>query len=335
MNPVVCKSKLYDLAKCLTTILVVVAHATRMYTPNGAVPVANQSALLNCFTQYIYAFHLPLFVMLSGCVYGYCLEAGKYTTGRSFLMQKGKRLLIPYFAFGLFYVAPVMTGLGLAGAGYSDYVIYGIMLSNDARHLWYLPALFWIFLICSICRPLLVKGIRELIVAGVISVLIFAAARILPDAFQIRAACDYQLFFFLGILFNRFYREMDGLFRRYYVVGFFLPVILLAMFFFNPNSLSACAYKGIGVGMMMIFCWGLLRRFPGVIDHPLLRCIKRNAFGIYLFHPMIVYVLFRLLGKYDLAPAALSVFVSAVSIFLSIWATEGVRMLHLHLLIGE
>ena len=40
MHTIVPKTKLYDLAKCVTAILVVIAHATIMYTPDGAIAVA-------------------------------------------------------------------------------------------------------------------------------------------------------------------------------------------------------------------------------------------------------------------------------------------------------
>ncbi|MBE5799010.1 MAG: acyltransferase [Clostridiales bacterium] len=335
MNTSVSKSRLYDVAKCITTILVVVAHATRMYTPAGAIPAAKQSAFLRNFTNYVYVFHMPLFVMLSGCVFGYCIERGKYSDVLAFVKNKGKRLLIPYAAFGILYVAPVMHMLRLTNLGYMSYVVNGIVLSKDSRHLWYLLALFWIFLICILMRPLLIKGTKGLVISGAVSLLLFAASGCMPNVLQLSAACNYQLFFFAGILFNRFYSDIERLFHKFRMIGYLLPAALLMMFVSNPNMLTEYAYKGIGLVMMMFICWALLCRFPDVLGHPILKRIKQNSFGIYLFHPMIIYVLFALLGKRDISPIFLSVFASAAAILLSVYATGLMRKLRLHLLIGE
>lgn len=336
MHTIVPKTKLYDLAKCVTAILVVIAHATIMYTPDGAISVARQSAFLNRFTTYIYAFHMPLFLMLSGCVFGYCIEEGKYTNFFSFVKNKVKRLLVPYFAFGMLYVAPVMCILGLTNEGYIGYIIHGIVYSLNSRHLWYVLALFWIFLFFILFRPLLVKGNWGLVIMGGISLLVlFDVSRIVPGGFQLRAACYDQVFFFLGILFNRFYARIVPLFRKFYAIGFLLPFILMTMFMFKLNSMTAYIYKGIGIAMVMFFCWCLLCRFPAVVLNSVYGSVKRNFFGLYLFHPMIIYVLFHWLGQYNINPVLLSTFIWIVAAFLSICATELMRVLRLQLVIGE
>ena len=95
----------YDMAKILTTLLVVLAHATRMYTTTGAIHPINKSLLLANVTEYIYQFHMPLFILLSGCIYDYCLTKGRYKANINFLIGKARRLLIPYLFFcNLLYV---------------------------------------------------------------------------------------------------------------------------------------------------------------------------------------------------------------------------------------
>lgn len=336
MHTIVPKTKLYDLAKCVTAILVVIAHATIMYTPDGAIAVARQSAVLNHVTTYIYAFHMPLFLMLSGCVFGYCVEAGKYTDLVSFVKHKAKRLLIPYFAFGVLYVAPVMCILGLTNRGYIGYVLHGIVFSRNSRHLWYLMTLFWIFLFFILLKPLLRKGNGGLVILGGISLLVlFGAARIAPVGVQLRSACVHQVFFFLGILFNRFYARIVPLFQKYYAIGFLLPFLLMTMFLFESNPVTAYLYKGIGIAMVLFFCWCLLRRFPDVVHNSVYGSVKRNFFGLYLFHPMIIYVLFHWLGQYNIDPVLLSTFIWMAATLLSICATELLRVLRLQWVVGE
>ena len=198
MNTSVDKSKLYDWAKCITTLLVVLAHATVMYSPKGAIPIAKDSAFLTGVTDYIYAFHMPLFVLLSWCVFGYCIESGKYSKIIPFLTNKFKKLMIPYLVIGCFYVAPVVCFLNVTDRGILSYIYDGILLSHNSRHLWYLITLFWIFVIYIMLRPLIVKGRKGLLLTGIISIALFVIARWVPVTLQLQRACNHQLYFYFG-----------------------------------------------------------------------------------------------------------------------------------------
>ena len=65
------KVEQYELIKVIATILVVLAHITRMYTGEGVVNPLNESLILNYLTKFIYSFHMPLFVAVSGAIYYY------------------------------------------------------------------------------------------------------------------------------------------------------------------------------------------------------------------------------------------------------------------------
>lgn len=181
---VVEKSKVYDVVKVITTLLVVIAYVTRMYTPTGVFDPLNESKILDHLTEYIYKFHMPLFVCVSGCVYGYCVEAGKYQNNKFFLKSKVKRLLIPYFFCGSFYVAPIMQLLRIDTQGYWKYCVSGIILSYNSRHLWYIFALFWIFILAMFVKPLL-KSKKGLCIVLLISLLIYQYAYVIPWTFQL------------------------------------------------------------------------------------------------------------------------------------------------------
>ena len=59
-------SELFNRIKVLTTLLVVIAHAARMNTERGAFHPLQQSLLLAGVANYIYSFHMPLFIFISG-----------------------------------------------------------------------------------------------------------------------------------------------------------------------------------------------------------------------------------------------------------------------------
>lgn len=48
---------------------------------------------------------MPMFVFVSGYLFEYLLLCGKYPTWGNLLRKKGVRILLPYFMFGLFFMA--------------------------------------------------------------------------------------------------------------------------------------------------------------------------------------------------------------------------------------
>ena len=141
------KSSHYDAIKFVATFLVVLAHASRMYTGTGVVIPYNASDGLNHLTNIIYSFHMPLYMSVSGMVYALCIhDYQKYQDTARFLKNKAIRLLIPYLFFGICYVAPVMCLLGFTDQSYLRYCWDGIVLAHNNRHLWYILALF------DVCR---------------------------------------------------------------------------------------------------------------------------------------------------------------------------------------
>lgn len=329
------ESALYNVAKTVAALLVVIAHATVMYTPDGAYEPLNASVLMAAVTDFIYQFHMPLFVFLSGTVYAICIEKGKYQDNREFVINKARRLMIPYFAFGFLYVAPAMCLLGLTEQSYLRYCFDGIFLATNARHLWYLEALFWIFCMAILYKPLLNRSTGSRLAALVIALVIYYFKDHVPAYFKLRNACQYQLYFVSGAVFHYYYRQVVDLVRKVKSLCFLLPLVVLASLWFNPNRATDLVYQFAGIAMTLAACMYILSRHSGLLQSKWYRCLEKNSFGIYLFHPMIIYTLFHFLGGFDIPPVLLSFGATAVAILVSIGATNLMRKLRLQILIGE
>ena len=66
--------------KVYTILLVVLGHALRMYTPDGAFP--NQGTwLTDKLCSIIYSFHMPLFILLSGLFMVFVKRRGNIQLG--------------------------------------------------------------------------------------------------------------------------------------------------------------------------------------------------------------------------------------------------------------
>lgn len=194
-----------DRLRVLAIILVIVGHATRMFTNNGVYYGTLPSIrFFEIVTTIIYSFHMPLFMMLSGYVYGICTgKSGYYNKLVPFFRKKSLRLLLPYYFWGLFYVAPVMVLISITPMTYLCYVKSGILLGVDSRHLWFLFALFGIFALVQSAR-LLVNRLYfiqkykpvALLLGLVIGLLLAAIPK--PAYFCINSICDYLIYFIVG-----------------------------------------------------------------------------------------------------------------------------------------
>ena len=67
----------FDCIKVFTMLLVVLGHVTRISGSNGSFP-HEETRAISLITYGIYAFHMPLFIFVSGCIYG--LERKKENT---------------------------------------------------------------------------------------------------------------------------------------------------------------------------------------------------------------------------------------------------------------
>lgn len=327
-------SRQYELIKVITTFLVVTAHAARMYTGEGVVRPYNESPFLAQLCDIIYAFHMPLYICVSGMVYGLCIDDyGKYEDTAAFLKNKFVRLMIPYLFFGIAYVAPVMVLFHFTDKSYFSYCVNGILLVRDSRHLWFLVVLLEIFCVCAVMK----KQIQKKGPIGIFFVLIILSAATwkLPNFLQIKRMIHYLLPFYLGYVINRNYETVTNLLKK-------LPVMALMTVLFLLAYLSE---KGgvLPIDGMIITSAAGIGLITGIVQHVNLdifrsKWLKRagkNGFGIYLFHPMIIYLLFYYFGGYDIAPGLLCGTIIFISYAASWILTEIIRKVPLKIVIGE
>lgn len=183
-------------------------------------------------------------------------------------------------------------------------------------------------------KPLL-KSKKGLCIVLSISLLIYQYAYVIPWTFQLQSAASYQIYFFAGVIINHLYDKISGLFKKFRYIAILFPFSLTMMFAWNPNQFTNIIYICIGITMIFVFAQWLTVSKKEILDTFLYNCIRSNSFGIYIFHPMIIYVLFYLFGDYDISPFILSTVIFGISTAGSIFITYVLRKLRLGILIGE
>lgn len=165
--------------------------------------------------KYVYAFHMPLFFLLSGFV----LNEKKYEF-KDFLKSRINGILIPYIFFYLltwmywlvvernFRSVDLEWWQPLLGLLYSSPQWNGFMSHNAV--LWFLPCLLVVETIVFLILIHFPKISNQIIIVAILTILGFCSCRALPWCLNIALPC--LQFFYVGRLlrkldFNRFDRK--------------------------------------------------------------------------------------------------------------------------------
>lgn len=323
-------TQVYDLIKVAAEILVVLQHITVMYSSHAAVPQLTSSRMLAALYSVLAAGTMPVFMCICGAVYQYCLSAGKYSDRLKFIGTKFKRLMIPYFVFSAFVVAPVVIKLGIVSWSYPEFLLYGTLLGGLTRHLWFCMSLFSIFLLCAIFKRAL-ADCSPLILLPLVCLISYLGTRFVSPYFQLHQTVYFTLYFYLGMLINSSWQKLAELFRKHRILCLtlgglgWLSVLLLPQLKYLP-ALGA---------ILFVFTLACAVNTGKLEVNRAYKLLKRDSFGIYLLHPMLVYLIFHAF-RYSTANPYLVSLLSFIAVYIvSVIFTEIIRKLHLGVIIGE
>ncbi len=318
----------YGLLKALVVPLVILAHISVMYTADGAFHCAGSSNFLVALSTYIYSFHMPVFFMISGCVYGFCIRAGKYRKPGQFLLKKAKRLLLPYVVYGLLVVVPVVYFCGLSDKSIPQAWLQDIGLAIQPRHLWYVFVLFEIFILTVPLRSLCEK--RPLIVL-LLSAAVFAAATLLipkgcTNYLQYQNLLTYQLYFFLGVALDACFDTVRKWTLRLKWLWILLP-IAQGTWLLVCNRCPALKPLFALLGCVWVLCGAILLNeyLPRFGNSCFIKSLGDCGYGIYLLHPMMVYGIFFFVRDWNVSPLLLT-----LAVFVTVTAVSWLLMLLWH-----
>ena len=121
-----------DIAKGIGIILMVLGH----------IPAFSNN--YKFAYKFIYAFHMPLFFIISGYLFAYKYKQNQIVTGE-YLVKKIRTLLVPYFLFGIPLFLPICLyrdSLNFTTC-LKQLLFYPDEIDNLAAPLWFLQALFF------------------------------------------------------------------------------------------------------------------------------------------------------------------------------------------------
>ncbi|STO30825.1 Fucose 4-O-acetylase and related acetyltransferases [Fusobacterium necrogenes] len=254
-------------------ILVVLGHAE------------NTNGIVSNLHRWIYSFHMPLFIFISG----YLL---KFTTeGRigdiqlnTFVIKKIKRLIIPYFLISsLAYVPKYLLGkfaLRPLELSIKDYILNMLYpWDNPIIFFWFLPTIFLIMLLTIVLYRVLKNKTKIILLLSLIINIV--SSKFLDIRFlNINGVLNYLIFFILGVYYLENENKFDEILKRntFVFIITFTILIINAVIILPVIKIYNIFIAGIGI----IFSLSCSRIYLNS-DYSFLEHLKGKSFSIYLF----------------------------------------------------
>ena len=283
------KNKNIDFLRAFAIILVVFGHSIIIYDNSWNVYYTSQeSNVLSNIKIIINLIQMPLFLAISGYLFFYTNKIKNYG---DFIIKKIKRLIIPFIIIALFWMLPIRYGVNYNNYNNHSFiynVIVNIFLGMDNGHLWYLPTLFFIFLISYFYIKLNKYKTFSKKIDFLILLLLFILAFIgnkFPS--YIGNLLEYSIYFFEGIVIHKYFKTLNN--NKKLCCFMFLIILLISYFILSNIYLIKICKILIGLLFVLLI---MNIDFSKVYNNKIVELISSNSFGIYLFHSPLVYISF-------------------------------------------
>lgn len=320
--------------RALAIFLVVLGHSIILYSSGWNLYETSRSApFLAELKRLIDIPQMPLFFSLSGYLFVFTHE--KKRGFWNLLKNKALRLLVPYFGIGVCFLLPIRLAVGFPGYRGIGLVSFfqKLLTANDVGHLWFLPSLFFVFVLSELCLTILEKtkiGNYSAVVLFVISVVLYLEGYRLGFGYPpLLCAFNYLIWFSLGYLLNTYQMLVRKIFCILEVKWMLLAVnvILLAYCLFADSVRVLISF-----GARALFILNAYGAMPKK-SCSILEKIDRNSFGVYLFHSPLIYITFATIPN---AHPSIVVCINLVVFGAAAYGlTELIRRTKLKALIGE
>ena len=228
------RSRYLDIIKAILIILVIIGHSIQY--GSGSTYLEKQLFFNNYLFKFIYSFHMPLFIMISGYLSYNSLN--KNSLKETFI-SKFKSLIIPLFFWS---IIPFIINLEF----YSIIESLKLFIAVFSTNLWFLWSLFYI----NILVKLINKYFKDNIFIYILSFLI---TFILPNTFVIKyfniqfSLYSFLYFYFLIGYFYKKYNLEDKLNKLFNIKTLIINTIIFILLLIPFSTNDYIYVSGINI----------------------------------------------------------------------------------------
>ena len=235
--------------------------------------------------DWIYGFHMPMFMVLSGYLFSFHYEknVNQQTIG-TFLRRKALRLLLPYFILStiVFFLKSHIPQYAARPISFSVTDYFHQLLfpyDNVMGHFWFLPTLMIIFVIVIFIAKTPLKMNKHLILL-VLFVINIVVDRKSIGLLNLSGVAYYLFYFYLGMYIEKM-KIIEKFNNTYLYLNIFLLLVINIMIVFLPEEYVMRAQLSGIFGIVFTICLGLLyiRQQKKFLDH-----LNGSSYTIFLYH---------------------------------------------------
>lgn len=338
----------YNIVRVIAVILVVISHATyyQIITEYGGIDYSLPANLLNInsmdeitlkvlnfFKSLLYTFHMPVFFALSGALFKNSLNNRRINNYKELIIKKSKRLLIPFVLVIFLYSTPIkyLSGYFIDSKNILKDILLGQVLLQGNNYLWFLPTLFFEFLIIWIVKDKINDKKKK-----IIFLISFAIINVFGNLIKINLISNillYLIYFYIGYCFeeyrNEFNKEIDKNSRMNNLAKVIFIVSILIIFNLYYSISEGLLFKIIkyplklimGVlGIYMVYLISYKLSKTTIVTNGVIKKINKCSFGIYLYSDplnyLILYITYNIFGIHTFYtnPGIILIFFARISI---------------------
>ena len=273
-------------------ILIVLGHSIIIYDNSYTLlSIDVEMPLFQTLKHLINFIQLKLFFSISGFLMCYKVIKWQklklveiYKDAGYFFINKFKRLIVPMLCVCFWYMDPIKLLVGVPGYSLSWDFIAQQLLCINIGHLWFLPCLFFIFVIMFFCLSLIRNSkIGHLVLFLILSLLTYKSG-ILPKYFQLNEVAYYMSFFYLGYLINRIKIKYPN--YKKLSIKHILAILLIILCGGVAYHITSSGYEFYLSVLLVTLCYIIMPSVKNVTIDAISNC----SYGIYLFHSPLIYI---------------------------------------------
>lgn len=258
-------------------------------------PVIFKSKVLSILAVWLNTFHIYGFTLVSGYIFQYLkYEKDKYQKFLLFIVNKAKRLLVPYAFVAIIWVIPISYALF---SYTSKDIIFKYLLCTGPSQLWFLWMLFDIFCFVWIISNWLKNDFIAIFISCIAWLIGYVCGTRFPNIFCIWTAFNYLPFFILGMKLRE--KNTCFLYKVPTILFVFMQLILFVVYQMTSSN-STILYRLVnlialysahilGALMSSFVLWWLAEKVDWK-NNKLFMIFSKYSMTIYLFHQQIIYV---------------------------------------------
>lgn len=299
-----------NFCKTVLMLIIVFYHAGMFWTGDWftAIRPAQTSQPISIAVHWMGTFHVYAFTLISGYIYYYIrFQRGGYEEISKFIINKTKRLVVPYIFIATLWVIPLSNIFFHLNC---IQIVKSYTLGESPSQLWFLLMLFWVFIIAyPLSKYFRSNPISSASVVIGCWLLGIAGNAVLPNILQIFTALQFIPYFWIGFEIRRWQTESTTSKNMIFNPLIGAAELILNIIFFLLSEYNAFeGLIGTAIGISASFAsriCGALMAFNFLM---LLACriqwhtrffiaLSNASYPIYLFHQQIIYfILWQLNG---------------------------------------